>query len=276
MKNCDKARAKEIVNAAYNYLKEKTNNNEEIIKKHLKVPEKPNEMKDVFKRMIISSANRQMGKNVILGRTEKDGDEIGILKDVLFDFDHKKVLEHYRFKEKSLLSDAIKELIKAGKIKEETKVRVNDNSLWPKFCNSILSSAKFLSKFKDIDDLIDWMNFFNKDSRSRVALPMIISKEIEGFGFALACDFLKEIGYEGFGKPDVHIKEIFYGLKLSDSKEDYFVFNDLVEFANLAGKSPYYVDKLFWLCCTGNFHYDNIKVETNRKDFIEFLKKENL
>lgn len=274
MKDCDKARAKKITDAAYEYLKRITqhiDNKEEKIERHLKVPEKPHEMKNVFKRMIISSANRQMGRNVILTRTEKDGNEIGVLKDVLFDFDHKKVLEHYRFKEKSLLSDAIKELIKAGKIKEETKVRVNDNSLWPKFCNSILSSAKFLSKFKDIDDLIDWMNFFNKDSRSRVALPMIISKEVEGFGFALACDFLKEIGYEGFGKPDVHIKEVFYGLKLSDSKEDYFVFNDLVEFANLADKSPFYIDKLFWLCSTGNFHYDKIEVKTNRSDFIKFL-----
>ncbi|HPM47658.1 MAG TPA: hypothetical protein PL056_11365 [bacterium] len=271
MKDCDKAKAKQITDASYEYLKiiaQDIDNNEEIIQRHLALPKncKMN-MKDVFKRMIISSANRQMGKNVILKRTEKDGDEIGILTDVLFDFDHNKVITKYGEDCETLLNELVKIV---GEVRKEK------NSLWPKFCKTILSSGKFLNKFNDFSDFESWVIFFNKDSRSRVALPMIISKEVEGFGFALACDFLKEIGYEGFGKPDVHIKEIFYGLKLSNSKEDYFVFKDLVEFATLADKSPFYIDKLFWLCSTGNFHYDKIEVKTNRNDFIKFLKKENL
>jgi thermostable 8-oxoguanine DNA glycosylase len=38
---------------------------------------------------------------------------------------------------------------------------------------------------------------------------MLISREVKGIGFPLACDFLKEMGFTGFAKPDVHIKTIF-------------------------------------------------------------------
>ncbi len=38
---------------------------------------------------------------------------------------------------------------------------------------------------------------------------MLLGREINGFGFALSCDFLKELGYEDFPKPDVHLRDIF-------------------------------------------------------------------
>ncbi len=38
---------------------------------------------------------------------------------------------------------------------------------------------------------------------------MLIDAEVQGVGFPLACDFLKELGFANYGKPDVHIIEIF-------------------------------------------------------------------
>jgi hypothetical protein len=65
-----------------------------------------------------------------------------------------------------------------------------------------LSGAKFLSQFSSADDFYRWVDFFGEDERARSALPMLLPEEIAGFGFALACDFVKELDYENFSKPD--------------------------------------------------------------------------
>jgi len=47
---------------------------------------------------------------------------------------------------------------------------------------------------------------------------MLLAYEIYGYGFPLACDFLKELGYNQYGKSDVHINEIFSSLNLFPNK----------------------------------------------------------
>ena len=53
--------------------------------------------------------------------------------------------------------------------------------------------------------------------------------------------------------------------------------------SKLEHKTPYYVDKIFWLACTGNFYnegFDNIKEmdkrKVNKKNFRKFCKKNGL
>ena len=89
---------------------------------------------------------------------------------------------------------------------------------------------------------------------------MLLSYEIHGFGFPLACDFLKEIGYTGFGKPDTHLKKIFGKLHLSRSSKDYDVFRAILRIAAHAGKTPYEVDKIFWLVGSGNFYHNGLGI----------------
>ena len=103
---------------------------------------------------------------------------------------------------------------------------------------------------------------------------MLLSHEVDGFGFALACDFLKELGFLNFAKPDVHVKAIVRGLDLSiDSGSDYIVFKAVARIAAHCGTTPYDVDKMFWLVGSGRF-YDhpsigrNGRIVTNRDRFI--------
>ena len=49
-------------------------------------------------------------------------------------------------------------------------------------------------------------------------MPLILAAEIEGIGYTLACDFLKELGFIEYGKPDVHVIEIFVGIGLCPPK----------------------------------------------------------
>ena len=103
---------------------------------------------------------------------------------------------------------------------------------------------------------------------------MILSYEIDGFGFSLACDFLKEVGYLNFAKPDVHIKAILRGLELtSKNSNDYQTYRVLLRVADEAGLTPYHVDKLLWLVGSG-FFYDhpdvgrNGRIRTDKGEFI--------
>jgi hypothetical protein len=107
---------------------------------------------------------------------------------------------------------------------------------------------------------------------------MLLSREIEGFGFALSCDFLKEMGYINFPKPDVHLRDIFTSLSLSQDKpDDYKLFKAVIRVAGNAGVSPYNADKVFWLIGSGYFYSDphignKGRVGSHKRDFIEHAK----
>jgi hypothetical protein len=75
-------------------------------------------------------------------------------------------------------------------------------------------------------------------------------------------------------KPDTHIKAIFFGIGISKSKDDYIIYNDVIEFFNTINKIPYEVDKLFWLVGNGQFYREEpaIKIKTNHNLFINRVK----
>jgi len=107
---------------------------------------------------------------------------------------------------------------------------------------------------------------------------MLLSREIEGFGFALSCDFLKEMGYIDFPKPHVHLRDIFKALRLCSEKTDnYQLFKAVIRVANHAGVSAYNADKVFWLIGGGYFYADphlgnEGRVGSRKKEFIEYAK----
>jgi len=77
---------------------------------------------------------------------------------------------------------------------------------------------------------------------------------IKGIGPPLACDFLKEIGIDRYGKPDIHIKRTFSRLKLiGEFNQDKEAFKVLWHMAHLSGCSPAVVDKVFWIAASGRW-----------------------
>lgn len=116
------------------------------------------------------------------------------------------------------------------------------------------------------------MDHFEKDQIARPALPLLLDREIHGIGFALACDFVKELGCENFGKPDVHVKKVFRALDLSSGQDDFTVFKDIVRVSRNAGQTPYNVDKIFWLIGSGDFYLDGFRIRNHRDGFIWFAR----
>lgn len=147
----------------------------------------------------------------------------------------------------------------------------NPRSYWVQFSKSIISGARFLSRFDGIQEFNEFTGKFTTSEYTRFSLPLLLREQIHGLGFALGCEFLKENGYPRFVKPDVHLKEIFFGLDISDADTDFEVFVDIIRFAEKIEELPYRVDKLFWLVGSGRFYLESPvqTIMTDKQDFIE-------
>ena len=143
-----------------------------------------------------------------------------------------------------------------------------------------MDAANFMNDFVDINDFEEFVGRFDYNVSTRMALPLLISTKISGIGFALACDLLKELGFTNYPKPDVHMKDVFSGIGLSEWN-DYSNFEAITRMANFCSKddasvTPYKVDKVFWLICSGRFYLEKpeeIRVHSKKQELIEYLNK---
>ena len=83
------------------------------------------------------------------------------------------------------------------------------------------------------------------------------------------------MGYLNYPKPDVHLIEVFSQLGLSEG-DPISVFETIVEMAEVCKEidpdsSPYKLDKIIWLICSGKFYLDNISVGRHKDDFIQYM-----
>jgi hypothetical protein len=146
---------------------------------HISAP-RPQTMAGLYERMLGSAQSANMKTGVIGGSIGG----VGNLGRVLCDFDPSRVLEKYQSDWEEVLDDVVAQLKPRGSIRRTPR------SIWPRYCRTILSGAKFLVQFESANDFYEWVDFFDKDERARAALPLLLDREIEGFGFALACDFV--------------------------------------------------------------------------------------
>ncbi|NQT02207.1 MAG: hypothetical protein HQ580_09300 [Planctomycetes bacterium] len=241
---------------------------EEIIEYYLNTTNVPGEYVTLNKIyfQLLSSAQSANMKPGVIGGSIGGIDKLG---SVLFDFSPTEVLNEFNNKPEYLLDQIIE------KVNPKGKVRRIQKSIWPKYCKTILSAAEFFVQFNNADEFFNWAKYFYEDKIFIAALPLILEAEIYGIAFPLACDFLKELGYVNFGKPDVHIIEQFKALGLVGIKSsNYQILKAITRIADHVGVSAYNVDKLFWLIGSGNF-YDhrhigkNGRVPRMKKAFIE-------
>ena len=213
-------------------------------------------LKDVYLQIIGSAQNYQSMPNVIKFAERKD--KIGTL---LFDYDYRRI--------KDMSPD---DLYKT--FRKTFKVTSNDSkhNSWYKWSCSIVDAARFVDGFESADDFRGFVKRFDYNTETRIALPLLISTRINGIGFALACDLLKELGYLNYPKPDIHMMDICEAVGLSD-RNPISVFEALVNAANESGTTPYELDKTLWLICSGHFYLDGVKIKGRKKDFIDKVKK---
>lgn len=260
-----------IYQAACHFLLQQDGITDSILKQHFESEfNKPDDLKIIYKRFCDSAQNRQMSNKVI-------GQSIGGIQNltkVLFNFDPHLVAQKYSKTSNSILLNDIKRILKP-----KGQIRTTSRSLWPQFCQSIIDSAHFLKQFETAKKFYEWTDFFANDTKAKPALPLMISIEITGIGFPLACDILKELGYVEYGKPDVHLKDIFKALNIIDPseksiiKQDYQTLKAIDKIAKANNITAFAVDKIFWLIGSGNFHATGQNIGRQKQAFIKLMAK---
>ena len=256
--------------AAKAYLLENTppEVTDEIIEHYLNPPKTPGKhvtLNDIYFQLLASAQSANMKAGVI-GGSIGGIDQLG---SVLFNFCPSEVLNEFDSKPGYLLDLIIK------KVKPKGKIRRTRKGIWPRYCKTILSAAGFFVQFNNANEFFNWVKYFYEDKKFFAALPLILEAEIYGIALPLACDFLKELGYVEFGKPDVHIIEQFEALGLVEKKSSkYQVLKAMTRIAEHVGVSAYNVDRVFWLIGSGYFydhkHIGNDgRVPSMKKAFIE-------
>lgn len=222
------------------------------------------EKNKIVKRLCGSLQNYQSMPNVIGFYLKKERAE-GFDK-VLFNYDENKILDAYQdYKE---LRDAFAKEFNIDESNFERK-----NNFWTKYSKAVLSACSFMKQFKDAEDFDTFVRLFSYNEATAVALPLLLEKEIYGLGFALGCDFLKEIGYSQYPKPDVHLIGIFHSLGLCEN-DQLSCYKAIIRMANTVKETAFRVDKVFWLIGSGNFNTDSYEGEIKRRgnEFIEYVK----
>lgn len=251
-----------VYNYAKEFLRRVVDNhpklNTSILDKHLHDKSKFDNLSDANRRLIESLSNRNMMPSVINFRSKEN-----LMKQILYDYYPKKIINNYSNSD---------ELFMKFRITFEIKNVDSKRNLWKQFSDGIISGSRFLSSFNDEGDFDNFVKTFSFNKFTKAALPMLLSNEIDGFGFALACDFLKELGYRDYPKPDVHLIKIFYELSLCETSNPYDVYKSIIEMSEIVGDDAYTVDKTFWLISSGRFYLNDIDVGRNRDNFIKEMK----
>lgn len=261
----DPIEAKRLYRVAYDFLVHRPGVTPEMVNRHLSPPptsQRPTTLAGVYEHLLAAAQNATMSPKVIGGAIGG----IAKLRPVLLEFDPRAIAATFGLDDTKVLDAVIATLHPTG------QVRRAPQSLWPRFCRTITTGAAFLSLFEDADDFFRWVDTFDHDPRSRPALPLVISQEVAGIGFALACDFIKDMGYHNFGKPDTHIKKLLAALGICTTNDDYLVLRALTTLAQAAGVPVFALDTLFWLIGSGHFYRDGVKIGNQREAFIQHLK----
>lgn len=211
---------------------------------------------DILYMLLISLQDKQMSYNVIgILRPERNDS----FRKILFDYDCEKILINYN--EESLLQEFSKHF--------NIKNIDSKQNLWRLYSKSVIDSARFLSTFKDAREFDTFVNSYNNN---KIELILLLQNRIRGLGFALACNFLKDLGYKDYSKPDIHIKDIFLAFNLCNN-DDYSVFNSVAEMSKVVNDSAFNIDRLLWLICSGKLYLDNVNVGRHKEEFIERVKE---
>lgn len=234
----------------------------EILDRHLSPPVRPESLAGVYQNLLHSAQNRRNLPRLIGG-----SEGIAKLAETLCEFVPEAVRDKYSESGGERLLDDL-----AIAHPHDRLLNRSPQSQWRMFAHAILSGAEFLSGFCGADVFYLFVSSYDQDIQSRALLASLLSRRLHGFGFALACDFLKETGYVNCGKPDTRIEAIFSALELAACDDDHTVVYALSHLAMNAGITTYSADKLLWLVSVGWFEHDDIDVGGHRQQFIDWVK----
>lgn len=244
---------------AVDYLKKHTDGlTDSILEEYLKV-NKADSLDEAFSRGVASvvDTSKQFMANAI---SYSDPQRKTAIDNVLCGLNLKKFRKKYGNDVDRLFNDLC----------NAVNVPANPKGAWYKFAKNIITFADYLSEFKDIGDL--YSAFDNaKDVNAKIKLVNTVSARISQWGFAMASNWLKDMGMTGFCKPDRHVLAIIDGIYQTGQNEKN-IFAKVIEIAEECGVTPFVLDRVLFLVGSGDFYsHKEIKksYNGNEQDFIK-------
>lgn len=253
-----------LYKTAYSYLVEllPVEMRETDLEKYFKGDDRDfHSLQDVYIRIIASAQNYQQMPNAIKFYERKQ--QIG---EMLYDFDYSRISEM-----------DVEDLYSSFRDRFDVTSPNNKFNSWHKWSKSVIDASKFMRNFSDVEDFREFVNRFDYNPLTRMALPLMISQKISGIGFALACDFLKELGYVNYPKPDVHILSVLSETGMAANNQ-ISAFESIAQISNVCQRedstaTAYKIDKILWLVCSGNYYLDDIRIGRHKEDLINRINK---
>lgn len=146
---------------------------------------------------------------------------------------------------------------------------------WYKFAENIITLVAYLSEFRDIDEL--YAVFEKAQSvEEKINLINTVSAKVKWWGFAMASNWIKDMGMTEFCKPDQHVRAIINGIYQTGENEKK-IFAKVIEIAKKCNVSPFVLDRVLFLVGSGDFYgqgHEHIKksYNGNEQDFIYSFK----
>ncbi|CAB1060135.1 hypothetical protein D1BOALGB6SA_4900 [Olavius sp. associated proteobacterium Delta 1] len=249
-----------VYNEALNYLTNKAGT--EFVADQLKDnaagdPTDVNTLKDIFLALLNAVICTKRMKEVI-GPVEN-------LRDLMQGFDPIKLYSQYGKRWESLSGNI------RDKVPKVTESANKDSywTYWEVFSKTALSGACFVSQLKTVETFKAFVEGFKYNEMTTAVLPLLLQKEIQGFTFPSACDFLTQAGFCDYISPDPKVKALLYDIEIIESMENYELLKTLITIARANDEKPITVNKLFWIIAAGK--QSDHKSNHLRSEFIDHI-----
>lgn len=216
-------------------------------------------LRDALRMLIICLQDYQSMPNVINYHAREQQ-----INEILFDLDCEQIAEkwtgetlYHRFCEEFTVSNVD-----------------SPRNSWLKFSRGIVSAAQFMTMFKSKAEFTEFLACFSYNEHTQEALPLLLSAKIFGIQFALACNWIKELGLTEYPKPDIHMIKVFCALGVC--KEDQIeCYRAMLKVAQVCNVTAYQLDKVIWLICSGNYYRQGVTLPGKklRDRFIAEIQK---
>lgn len=216
-------------------------------------------LKDAFGKLIHCLQDYQYMPKVINYDARKQK-----IDEILFDLDCEKIVEEwtgetlfYKFCDEFPISNAD-----------------SHRNSWLKFSKGVISAAQFMTMFKSKDEFTAFLDCFAYNQHTREALPLLLSAKIFGIQFALACNWIKELGLTEYPKPDIHMVKVFHALGVCQ-EDQIECYRAMLMIANKCNVTAYQLDKVVWLICSGDYYRQKVSIKEKklRDRFIAEIEK---
>jgi hypothetical protein len=139
------------------------------------------------------------------------------------------------------------------------------------FCKTALSGACFLAQLETVQTFKAFVKGFKYNEMTTAVLPLLLQKEINGFTFSSACDFLTQAGFCDYIAPNSRVKALLFDIEIIESKENYELLKTIIAIGRANNEKPNVVNKLFWMIAAGKLSGQENKKNNLRSEFIDHI-----